>query len=333
MPPVSASKAAATSAIRETLYASPEALYLATTDYHYNQAQGARSSTGIHKFAFTGTDIAYRGSGDVPGHLSGQESAFRFSEQDGYLRVITDNDTFTDPSMAITAPYGKSPGILSILKEGGKDGLQLVSQLPNRKRPAQLGKPEEQLYASRFVGDQAYLVTFQSTDPLYVLDMSNPQDPYIAGELKMPGFSDYLHPVGKHLLLGIGKDAIPDPNGDFRGAWYQGMKLSLIDTSKPGELKEVDKLILGKRGTDSAALHDHHAVTVLPVGNSLRVALPIKLHDTPASRNAGASIRLLRPHPDRAVPFRGGQSREENPPVSPADHRTWRGRILDVPAE
>lgn len=265
----------------ETLYASPQALYLATTDYQYNQAQGARSNTGIHKFAFTGTDIAYRGSGSVPGHLSGQESSFRFSEQDGYLRVITQNDQFSDPSMAITAPYGKSPGILSILKEGGTDGLQLVSQLPNRKRPQHIGKPEEQLYASRFVGDQAYLITFRSTDPLYVLDLTNPQDPYIAGELEIPGFSDYLHPVGKHLLLGIGKDAIADTNGDFRGAWYQGMKLSLFDTSKPGEMKEVDKLILGKRGTDSAALHDHHAVTTLPVGTDLRVALPIKLHDTP----------------------------------------------------
>lgn len=271
----------------ETLYASPEALYLATTDYQYNPAQGARSSTGIHKFAFTGSDIAYRGSGNVPGHLSGQEQSFRFSEQDSYLRVITDNDTFTDPSMAITAPYGKSPAILSILKEGGKDGLQLVSQLPNRQRPQHIGKPEEQLYASRFVGDQAYLVTFQSTDPLYVVDLTNPQDPYVAGELQIPGFSDYLHPIGEHLLLGIGKDAIPDPNGDFRGAWYQGMKLSLIDTSKPGELKEVDKLILGKRGTDSAALHDHHAVTVLPAGKDLRVALPIKLHDTPQAGMQG----------------------------------------------
>ncbi|MDQ5769039.1 beta-propeller domain-containing protein [Thiothrix subterranea] len=265
----------------DTLYASPQALYLATTDYQYNQAQGARSNTRIHKFAFTSTDIAYRGSGSVPGHLSGQESSFRFSEQDGYLRVITENDQFTDPSMAITAPYGKSPGILSILKEGGNNGLQLVSQLPNRKRPQHIGKPEEQLYASRFVGDQAYLITFRSTDPLYVLDLTNPQDPYIAGELQIPGFSDYLHPVGKHLLLGIGKDALPDPQGEFRGAWYQGMKLSLFDTSKPGEMKEVDKLILGKRGTDSAALHDHHAVTTLPVGTDLRVALPIKLHDTP----------------------------------------------------
>lgn len=265
----------------ETLYASPQALYLATTDYQYNQVQGARTNTNIHKFAFSGADIAYRGSGSVPGHLSGQEASFRFSEQDGYLRVITDNDTFTDPSMAIAVPYGKSPAILSILKEGGKDGLQQVAQLPNRQRPQHIGKPEERLYASRFVGDQAYLVTFQSTDPLYVLDLSNPRDPYVAGELQIPGFSDYLHPVGEHLLLGIGKDAIPDSNGDFRGAWYQGMKLSLIDTSKPGQLQEVDKLILGKRGTDSAALHDHHAVTVLPDGNArLRVALPIKLHDT-----------------------------------------------------
>lgn len=273
----------------ETLYASPQALYVATTDYHHDPVQGSRSSTGIHKFAFAGTDIAYRGTGDVPGNLGWKEDQrpFRLSEQDGLLRVITYNDTFTNPTTVLTTPYGKSPAILSILKEGGESGLTLVSQLPNRQRPAHLGKPDEQLYATRFIGDSAYLVTFQSTDPLYVLDMSNPQDPYIAGELQIPGFSDYLHPVGKHLLLGIGKDAIPAANGEFRGAWYQGLKLSLIDTSNPGNLREVDKLILGKRGTDSAALHDHHAVTTLPAGNSLRVALPVRLHETPQPGMSG----------------------------------------------
>ncbi len=274
----------------ETLYASPQALYLATADYHYDPVQGARSSTGIHKFAFSGTTVAYRGSGEVPGNLLGwseSQRAFRLSEHNGYLRILTQNDTFTNPSTELIMPYGKSPVILSILKEGGKSGLMTVSQLPNRQRPAHLGKLGEQLYASRFIGDSAYLVTFQTTDPLYALDLRNPHDPYIAGELQIPGFSDYLHPVGNKLLLGIGKDALPDPNGDFRGAWYQGMKLALYDISKPDELKEVDKLILGKRGTDSASLHDHHAVTVLPDGNTLRIALPVSLHDTPTNNMRG----------------------------------------------
>lgn len=268
----------------EALYASPQALYLATTDYKYNQAQGSRSHTGIHKFAFQGDRVQYRGSASIAGNLGwkAEQRPFRFSEHNGYLRVLTYNDSFRDPSREVTENYGSSPAILSILQEGGKNGLRLVSQLPNRQRPKHLGKPNEQLYATRFIGDRAYLVTFRSTDPLYVLDLGNPRDPSILGELEIPGFSDYLHPVGKHLLLGIGKDAIPDPKGDNRGAWTQGVKLSLFDISNPRQMREVDTVHLGKRGSDTAALHNHHAVSVLDKGNKLRLALPVKLH---ASQN------------------------------------------------
>jgi uncharacterized secreted protein with C-terminal beta-propeller domain len=109
-----------------------------------------------------------------------------------------------------------------------------VGELPNAARPQPLGKPGEHLYASRFIGARGYLVTYRLTDPLYVLDLSDPGDPKMAGELHVEGYSDYLFPVSDTLLLGVGKDAVVDGGaGDGRFAWYQGVKVSLIDVSEP----------------------------------------------------------------------------------------------------
>jgi hypothetical protein len=118
-----------------------------------------------------------------------------------------------------------------------------------------------------------------------VIDLSNQEQPRIAGELKIEGYSDYLHPVSDTLLLGIGKDAIPDKNSSDEGgrrAWYQGVKLSLFDVSNIASPKELDTLILGKRGTQLDVLYDHHALSfLLAVGNEpARLAIPVQLHDT-----------------------------------------------------
>lgn len=278
-------------------------------------------TTDVHKFAFKGLDFDYRGSAEVAGHLGYEQDrkSFRFSENAAgdFLRVITYNESgawiTTDGGISVDSPTtgtevsadapppdssetrpapvpivqpGKtSPVMLTILKESlNLKALTIVSQLPNTNRPEPIGKPGEQLYASRYIGDRAYLVTFRATDPLYVLDLSNPADPFIAGELEIDGYSDFLQPVTENLLLGIGKHAIADQSAGpgQGGAWYQGVKLSLIDVTDPQHPTEVDKLIIGKRGTESAALRDHHAVTSLTTENGIyRVALPITLHDTP----------------------------------------------------
>ena len=288
----------------EAIYASTNALYLSTTLWSYqttlNTAVYApQMTTSIHKFAYDQLDFDYRGSAEIRGHLGYQQDrkSFRFSEKDGLLRVITFDeeqwqflavDNTTEVSDTSTTSDSlesvkKSPVSLTILAEDPNEiALKQVSKLPNESRPVPIGLEGERLYASRFIGDKAYLVTFRVIDPLYVLDLSNPEDPFIAGELKIEGYSDYLHPVNENLLLGIGKDAIPDEGttfGDGRGAWYQGVKLSLIDVTDPANPKEADKLIIGKRGTETPALNDHHAVTSLLVGNNLRVALPIKRHE------------------------------------------------------
>lgn len=289
----------------EAFYMSEQSLYLATTRsaYSYNQAlpvYAVQTSTDIHKFALSGLDIAYRGSGNVVGHLGFDQNrkSFRLGEYQDALRVITQTAPSWTPmpmssggvvsTSALTAPE-ESPGHLSILKENS-GSLTVVGELPNKAQPAALGKAGEQLYASRFIGARGYLVTYRLTDPMYILDLANPLDPKIAGELQVSGYSDYLFPLTETLLLGIGKEALSDGSaGDGRFAWYQGVKLSLIDVSDPASPRESARTIIGRRGTDATVLHDHHGIALQTRGNSVRVSLPISLHDSPPVYGTGAA--------------------------------------------
>jgi hypothetical protein len=111
------------------------------------------------------------------------------------------------------------------------------------------------------------------------VDLADASSPRIAGALEVPGFSDYLHPLGNGLLLGFGKDTIPSGgSGDGQFAWYQGLMLSLYDVSDPTKLREIDRAVIGRRGSDSAALHDHHAFTTMKIGNSTTVAFPARIN-------------------------------------------------------
>ena len=276
----------------EALYVSTKALYLATTQYAYQMEDNRaiydpQITTDIHKFSLNGLDINYKGSAEVNGHLGWQQDlkSFRMGEfKVGNSALTPDSEsifgiiTYTGSQVSTTA----SPARLYTLQEDlSKAGsLKVLAQLPNNKYPAALGKPGEQIYATRFIGNKAYLVTFRTTDPLYILDLSNPADPFVAGELQVNGYSDYLHPIGENFILGIGKDAIPaiDSSGDARGAWYQGVKLSLIDISNPQLPVEVWNKIIGKRGTNTTVSTTHHAFTTLQQDNTLKIALPISYH-------------------------------------------------------
>ncbi len=265
----------------ETLYMTPESLYLATTSWNYNDAATDRSgilyspnhTTAIHKFGLKAGTIEYRGSGEVKGHLGWDQDkkSFRMGEHDGYLNIATSiGDSWN----------GTSSTRLTVLKEiAGSKSLQTVKTIDG------IGLKGEQLYAARFLGDRGYLVTFRVTDPLYVLDLSNQEQPRVAGELKIDGYSDYLHPVSDTLLLGIGKDAVPDTRSsdeNGRGAWYQGVKLSLFDVSNMASPREINSIVIGKRGTQSDVLWDHHALSFLPAVGSepARLSIPVQLHDT-----------------------------------------------------
>jgi|GEM_PF-591051 len=205
----------------ETMYMSPRSLYLATSGYDYRvgTVNGRTSfiyperdyTTEIHKFSLDRGEIDYRATGAVFGHFGWdpEKKPWRMSERGNHLRVVT---------MSRRLARDISPVMLTVLNDSDTGRLDTLATLPNSARTANIGKPGERLYASRFIGDRGYFVTFRATDPLYVVDLNNPADPRIAGELEIDGFSDYLHPISSRLLLGLGKDAVP---ADWGGAWEQ----------------------------------------------------------------------------------------------------------------
>jgi hypothetical protein len=161
---------------------------------------------------------------------------------------------------------------LSILRTiNGSNLMSLVGSLPSKTNPQVIGKPGEDIYAVRFNGPSAYVVTFQRKDPLYVLDLSNASAPAIAGELNIPGFSTYLQPVGDHLLFSLGHET------DEQGV-ITGVKIALFDIRDHSNPKELNKFVYGSAGSSSAALQDFHALSWVQRGaDQLRIALPMDI--------------------------------------------------------
>jgi uncharacterized secreted protein with C-terminal beta-propeller domain len=203
------------------VYVSQEAIY-----FIQQEGWGDNSKSFIHKFDLD-TDLAYTGSGEVQGHLTGRgQLDFRINEYDGYVRVVTsewtgDNEDARDHRLTVLQ---QSPDSYS---------LEQVSVLPNSASPDEIGKPNEALYGVRFFGSKLYLVTFETIDPLYVIDLSNHQAPEVVGVLEVPGFSDFLHPVNENLLLGLGQ---------FEG----NVKLELFNVSPTVEPYSIEEIIIGE---------------------------------------------------------------------------------------
>lgn len=203
----------------DTVYASRQTLYVATTRWqdwtdessttdHARRRQ--ETTTELHAFDISDPRTAdYLGSGAVPGTLLSQ---WAMSEHDGHLRVAS----------TVGSPWDSGPrpseSVVTVLQLSG-DELAEVGQVTG------LGVTER-IYAVRFMGDVGYVVTFRETDPLYTLDLRDPTAPEVTGELKIMGYSAYLHPMGDDLLLGVGQDA------DERGR-TRGLQLSLFDVSDP----------------------------------------------------------------------------------------------------
>lgn len=218
----------------ELVYASRTRLYVATNGWAGVQPgpDGAvvvpSAETQIHAFDITDrTTARYRVSGTVRGTVLNQ---FAMSEHDGFLRVAT-----TDPA----------DGAQSFVWVLANDGAALVPV----GQVGGLGRGER-IYAVRFIGPVGYVVTFRQVDPLYVVDLRDPRRPRLAGELKIEGYSAYLHPVGEGLLLGVGQDA------DEQGRRL-GTQVSLFDVTEPANPRRLQKFALGPGG--SPVEFDHHA--------------------------------------------------------------------------
>ncbi|PID50235.1 MAG: hypothetical protein CR991_02430 [Proteobacteria bacterium] len=268
-----------------SLYASHKALYLSEPSWNSNTAR-----TVIHKLAFRGNGLDYRGSGAIMGQLSRNAlSTFQMDEdKQGNLRVVSSNPMAAQARRNPTYypdPAQHSPVILTTLAE--QSGcLVMLDRLPNKAQPKALGKLGEQLYGARLFNDFAYFVTFRRTDPLYIVDLRNPRRLRLTGELIIPGFSDYLHPLNQTLLLGVGKEA--DRNGRT-----QGVKLSLFDIRNPHQPKEINKIVLGISGSDTPASRNHHAFTSLALPNGItRVALPMSINGLNADQSGSGLGRF-----------------------------------------
>jgi uncharacterized secreted protein with C-terminal beta-propeller domain len=256
-----------------TIYVSPENLYLTVPSYRYDSnVENVR--TIIHRIHLSGTAIQYEATGAIPGYL---QSQYSLDEYNGFLRIAT---TIPPQFIVRTAiPYPittptKAPSVAIVGPMTNETNNVYILNLRMQHVSALEGlAPGEKIYATRFLGDRAYLDTFKQVDPLFVLDLSNPYNPHVLGQLQMPGYTNYLYPLDATHLIGIGKDT---SNSGWDGfAWYQGVKVALFDVSDVSNPKLISNYTIGDRGTDSTALHDPHAFFYDPTHNLL--VLPIHL--------------------------------------------------------
>ncbi|HPW41954.1 MAG TPA: beta-propeller domain-containing protein [Bacillota bacterium] len=245
----------------ESIYASAQNLYVAVTRYNNTRVPGPiihdsaapkkieikvnDRETVIFRFALNNGKLDYTGKGSVPGSILNQ---FSMDEDKGYFRIATTKGNL----------FGEGENI-------SKNNMYVLDADMNTCGSLEDIAPGERIYSVRFMGDRAYMVTFKKVDPLFVIDLKDPKNPAILGALKIPGYSDYLHPYDENHIIGFGKDTIELSNeGTWKRegttAYYQGMKIALFDVSDVSNPKEKFKEIIGDRGTDSELLNNHKAL-------------------------------------------------------------------------
>ncbi len=232
-----------------TVYASADNLYIATQRWPDVQPLvledrpvgapapvPAPAKTELHRFDISdATRAVYAASGEVRGTVLNQWS---LSEHEGHFRVATTEEGFGAEGPSSSASF------ITVLSASGNE-LKKVASIDNIA-------PGERIYGVRFIQDVGYVVTFKQIDPLHVVDLSTPSKPRILGELKIPGYSAYLHPVGDGFLLGIGQDATEDGRPI-------GTVVSLFDVRDPSKPTRLDKVTIVNG--HSPVEYDHHAFT------------------------------------------------------------------------
>ncbi len=187
-------------------------LYVSDTNIYYYATQwktGNKQSTNIQRISYDAGKIKPGPQTSLQGYI---KDSFCIDEYKNHLRVVT--------------TVGETNGVyvlnMDLETQGKIEGLA----------------KDERIYSARFMGDTGYFVTFKETDPLFSVDLSDPKNPKILGELKIPGFSEYLHPFGKNKMLGIGM------NVDEKSSSTDGVKLTMFDISNPKDIKELDTLVI-----------------------------------------------------------------------------------------
>jgi len=268
------------------VYASTEALYL--TDQSYDFSGDVRETTDIYKFILTQNGVAQAAAGTVPGRVLNQYS---MSEHQGFLRVATTKGPIWGP----TGQETQSSNHVYVLEQVN-DELTVAGSIDNLA-------PGEAIFSARFIGDKGYLVTFEQIDPLFTLDLSDPRAPKAVGELKVPGFSTFIVPMGENHLLTVGQDT------DEQFGFANGVRLSIFDVSDFANPVLAHHTVIGLDGSAySDALYNPKAFTYFPEGDM--VALPINFY---AMREVGGGFVDF-DFAGSGAPGSAGAAEESTPP-------------------
>ncbi|WP_158232944.1 beta-propeller domain-containing protein [Sporosarcina sp. P2] len=244
----------------EQLYMSPNHLYLTSTNYQNNQ----QSTSEVFKFSLDKTQVHFLQTAQLKGTILNQ---FSMDEHNGYFRTVTTEGNLWDER-------NKAKNHLFILDENMKQVGSVENLAVN-----------ERIYSARFLGDKAYMVTFRETDPLFVMDVADPNNPKVLGELKIPGFSNYLHPLDEGHLIGFGYETIAkkNPQGGAPIIQTGGMKISVFDVTDFANPKETASEVIGGQGTYSSVQHDHHALFIHPTRHLF--GFPISVYEQSKREN------------------------------------------------
>ncbi len=240
------------------IYSSQNNLYITRVKYEYEDERvygyynNYDVNTYIYKFKLENSKAIYEKAGSVPGRVLNQ---FSMDEKNGYFRIATtDSQNWNSKT---------NTNNLYVLNEN----LETIGKIEN------LAKGEK-IYSVRFIGNRAYMVTFVETDPLFVIDLSNPNNPIVLGELKIPGYSKYLHPYDENHIIGFGENT---KTNQYGGVVTDGMKMALFDVTNPNSPKELYSVDIGEKGTYSEILNNHKALLFSKEKNI--IAFPISISE------------------------------------------------------
>ena len=239
----------------EEIYASKENLYVTKTKYDYERKNKTSITTEIYKFNLNNANCTFAKAGDVPGSVLNQ---FSMDDCNGYFRIATTDSTSWNSESNTNNLY--------VLNEN----LETIGKIEGLAKG-------ERIYSVRFMGNRAYMVTFVETDPLFVIDLSNPTTPTVLGELKIPGYSKYLHPYDETHLIGIGEDTEVVNYGYGDRVVTNGMKMAMFDVTDPNNPQELYNVKIGEKGTYSELLYNHKALLFSKEKNI--IAFPISITD------------------------------------------------------
>lgn len=192
---------------------------------------GGPADTEVYRLSISGTELNFIGSARVSGTVLDQ---FSLDEHSGYFRIATTGNTSE-------GRWTTEVNNMYVLDEN----MQVVGKVEGLA-------PTEQIYAVRYMGERAYMVTYRQVDPFYVIDLSDPRSPEVLGELKIPGFSEYLHPYDENHIIGVGQEATTSGR-------VTGVKVALFDVTDPENPVEVAKADLGGVGSSTQVSYDHKA--------------------------------------------------------------------------